>query len=74
MALNCVEMVIKLSKSNKCVMSKYGTFVGKGYDCGCLFRLSLYDDVCSKVVNNAIIPDESNIWHSRLCHVNFGCL
>ena len=30
--------------------------------------------MCNKIVNNAIIPDESNIWHSRLCHVNFGCL
>ena len=51
---------------NKCVLSKYGTFVCKGYDCGGLFRLSLHDDVCNKVVNNAIIPDESNIWHLRL--------
>jgi len=59
---------------NKCVLSKYGTFVGKGYDCGGLFRLSLHDDACNKVVNNAIILDESNIWHSRFCHVNFGCL
>jgi len=60
-------------ESNKCVLSKYGTFVGKGY-CGGLFRLSLHDDVCKKIVNNAIIPDESNIWHSCLCHVNFGYL
>ena len=58
-------------ESNKSVLSKYGTFVGKGYDCGGLFRLSLHDDACNKVVNNAIILDESNIWHSRLCHVNF---
>ena len=48
-------------ESNKSVLSKYGTFVGKGYDCGGLFRLSLHDDVCNKVVNNAIILDESNI-------------
>ena len=46
----------------------------KGYDCGGLFRLSLLDDVCNKVVNNVNILDESNIWHSRLCHINFGCL
>ncbi|WVZ51499.1 LOW QUALITY PROTEIN: hypothetical protein U9M48_002643 [Paspalum notatum var. saurae] len=32
-------------ESNKCVQSKYGTFVGKSYDCGGLFRLSLHDDV-----------------------------
>ena len=60
-------------ESNKCVLSKYGTFVGKGYDCEGLFLLSLHD-VCNKIVTNAIIPDESDIWHSRLCHVNFGCL
>ena len=28
-------------ESNKCVVSRHGTFVGKGYDCGGLFRLSL---------------------------------
>ena len=61
-------------ESNKCVVSRHGTFVGKGYDCGGLFRLSLLDDVCNKVVNNVNISDESNIWHSRLCHINFGCL
>jgi hypothetical protein len=63
-----------ISESNKCVLSKYGTFVDKGYDYGGLFHLFLHDDVCNKIVNNAIIPDESNIWHSRLCHVNFDCL
>ena len=49
---------------NKCVVSRHGTFVRKGYDCRGLFRLSLLNDVCNKVVNNANISDESNIWHS----------
>ena len=48
-------------ESNKCVVSRHGTFVGKGYDCGGLFRLSLLDDVCNKVVNNVNVSDESNI-------------
>jgi hypothetical protein len=61
-------------ESNKYALSKYGTLVGKGYDCGGLFHLSLHDDMYNNIVNNAIIPDELNIWHSRLCHVNFGCL
>ena len=61
-------------ESNKCVVSRHGTFVGKGYDCGGLFCLSLLDDACNKVVNNVNVSDESNIWHSRLCHINFGCL
>ena len=60
-------------ESNNCVLSKFGTFIGKGYNSGGLFRLSLSDD-CNKVVNNVINVDESNVWHSRLCHVNFGCM
>ena len=40
-------------------MSRHGTFVGKGYDCGGLFCLSLLDDVCNKVVNNINVLDES---------------
>jgi transposase InsO family protein len=54
-------------------MSKHGTFVGKGYDCGGLFRLSLLE-VCNKVMNTVDILNELDLWHSRLCHVNFGCL
>jgi hypothetical protein len=48
-------------EANKYILSKYETFIGKGYDCGGLFRLSLHDDMCNKIVNNAIIPDKSNI-------------
>ena len=54
-------------------MSKFGTFIGKDYDSRGLFRLSLSDD-CNKFVNNVINIDESNVWHSRLCHVNFSCI
>jgi hypothetical protein len=60
-------------ESNKCVISKFGTFVGKGYESGGLFRLSLVD-TCSKSVNHVVGNVETDIWHSRLCHVNFGCM
>jgi hypothetical protein len=33
----------------------------------------LCNDVCNKSVNN-MISNESYICHSRLCHVNFGCV
>jgi hypothetical protein len=59
---------------NKCIFSKYETFVGKGYVSIGLFRFSLLDYACNKVVNNVLIPDNSNIWHSRLYPVNFGCM
>jgi hypothetical protein len=36
-------------ESNKCVLSKYGNFVGKGYESRGLFRLSLLEN-CNNVV------------------------
>ena len=38
---------------------KFSYFISKGYDSGCLFRLSL-SDVCNKVMNNVINIDETN--------------
>jgi hypothetical protein len=62
-----------LSESNKCVISKFGTFIDKGYVNEGLFCLSL-PDACNKYVNNIVNVDESNVWHSRLCHINFDCM
>jgi hypothetical protein len=59
-------------ESNKCVVLKHGTFVGKGHDCGGLFHLSLHD-VCNKIVNSVNISDESDLWHSCFCHASFDC-
>ena len=72
-SLLCRDGYKLVFESNKCVISKYGTFVGKGYESGGLFRLSLVD-TCFKSVNNVINNVETNIWHSRLCHVNVGCM
>jgi hypothetical protein len=72
-SLLCRDGYKVVFESNKCVVSRHGTFVGKGYDCGGLFRLSLMD-VCNNIVNAVSVCDEKNLWHSRLCHVNFGCL
>jgi len=57
---------------NKFVVSKYGTFIGKVYESGGLFLLSLMDS-CDKLMNHVRL-DDSNIWHSQLCHINFGCM
>jgi hypothetical protein len=54
-------------------MSKYGNFVRKGYESRGLFCLSLLED-CNNIVNNVLNIDESNVWHSQLCHNNFGCM
>lgn len=62
-------------ESNKLVVSKSGQFIGKGYDCGGLFRFSLLD-FNNKSVNHicANVDDLASIWHSRLCHINFGSM
>jgi hypothetical protein len=69
----CRDVYKVFFESNKCVVLRHGTFVGKGYDCGGLFRLSLMD-VCNNAVTFVSVCDETDLWHSRLCHVNFGCL
>ena len=72
-SLLCRDGFKLVFESNKCILSKYATFVEKSYESRGLFRLSL-TDVCNKVAYNIINVDETNIWHSRLCHVNFGCM
>jgi hypothetical protein len=71
-SLLCRDGYKLVFESNKCILSKYETFVRKGYDSGGLFRLSLHY-ACNKSVNN-VISVESYIWHSRVCHNNFGCV
>jgi hypothetical protein len=55
---------------------KCGQFIGKGYVCRGLFRFSV-SDFCNKSVNNicdGINESDASIWHSRLCHLNFGSM
>jgi hypothetical protein len=72
-SLLCHDGYKLVFESNKCVLSKYGIFVGKGYESGGLFRLSL-NDACVKSVNHVSQDNETNVWHSRICHINFGCM
>jgi hypothetical protein len=57
-SLPCRDGFKLVFKSNKCIVSKFGTFVGKGYDSRGLFRFSLLfgDNVVNHVTN-----DESNV-------------
>jgi hypothetical protein len=61
-------------ESNKVVLSKHGTFVGKCYECNDMFRFSL-EDFSDNIVNHVCTNiDEINVLHSRLCHISFGCM
>ncbi|WVZ99779.1 hypothetical protein U9M48_045029 [Paspalum notatum var. saurae] len=57
-------------ESNKIVVSRHGLFIGKGYVCGGLFRLSL-SDFSNKCVNHICggINDDASLWRGRLCHL-----
>ena len=74
-SLLCRDGFKLVFESNKVVVSRYGQFIGKGYESGGLFRFSL-SDFCNKVVNHVCDSNNSvaDIWHSRLCHINFGCM
>lgn len=53
--------------SDQFIITKNGTFVGKGFACNGMFKLSIEMNK-----NNALIYSLSsfNLWHSRLCHIN----
>ena len=51
-SLLCRDGFKLVFESSKCILSKFDTFVGKGYESGGLFCLSL-SDVCNKVAYNS---------------------
>jgi hypothetical protein len=60
--------------SNKFIVSKFGLFIGKGYDNGGLFRLSVIDDynnVASSISCSELNVGEAAVCHSHLYHINF---
>jgi transposase InsO family protein len=72
-SLLCRDGFKLVLESNKVVVSKHGQFIGKGYECRGLFRFSL-SDFCNKSVNHICggVNDDTSVWHSLLCHINFG--
>jgi hypothetical protein len=59
---------------NKVVLSKYGTFVGNIYECGCMLHFSS-EDFCDNVVNHVCTKvNEADVWNSQICHLNFSCM
>ena len=56
-SLLCRDGFKLVFESNKCILSNFGTFIGKGYESGGLFHFSL-SNVCNKVAYNVINVDE----------------
>uniref|UniRef100_A0A2N9I1Q4 Uncharacterized protein n=1 Tax=Fagus sylvatica TaxID=28930 RepID=A0A2N9I1Q4_FAGSY len=66
---NGVKAVLE---SDKLILSKFGVFVGKGYSCNGMYKLSLI--INKNDVGCAYIVDSSLLWHARLGHLNFKVL
>ena len=64
-------------ESDKFVLTKGGTFVGKGYMSEGLFKLNVFNDnVIASTINKSFmsstyIVESCELWHSRLGHVNY---
>ena len=74
--LLCKEGFKTVLESNKLILSKNGVFVGKGYACDGMFKLSVNYVVYNKNKNISVFMVDSsiNLWHSSLAHVNFRSL
>ena len=55
-------------ESNKLILSKNSVFIGKGYSCGGMFKLSI-NNVMN--VSAYIVEYPLFLWHERLGHINF---
>ena len=65
-------------KCNKVVITHTGLFFGKGYLSDGLFLINV-EPVLGSFINNNVNPsvnnvESSDLWHSRLGHLNFGAL
>lgn len=62
-------------ESNKIVVSKYGQFIVKGYECGSLFPffcLDFYNEFVNHTYGN--VNNLVSICQSCLCDTNFGSM
>ena len=70
-SLLCRDGYKLVFESNKVVISKFGNFVGKGYESGGLFRLNTVEPNYHLNIASMCEICESNMWHSHFCHINF---
>lgn len=53
-------------ESDKVIVTKNGMFVGKGYGCNGMYKLSINNNIAS-----TYIVESFSLWHDRLAHLNF---
>ncbi|OMO97119.1 Integrase, catalytic core [Corchorus capsularis] len=65
-----------LLESDKVVITKNGAFIGKGYSLDRLFKLSINEinSVSVYLIGSIYNVESSNLWNSRLGHLNYATL
>jgi hypothetical protein len=66
-SLLCRDGFKLVFESNKFIILKFGLFIGKVYDNGGLFRLSVvhnYNNVANSVSYSKLNEGEATVWHS----------
>jgi hypothetical protein len=71
-SLLCRDGFKLMFESNKFIVSKFGLFIGKGYDSGGLFHLSVADD-CNNVANS-VSYSELNVGEATIGTLDFVIL
>jgi hypothetical protein len=69
--LLCKNGMRAVIDSDKLILSKNGMFIGKGYSCDGMFKLSIINKAIS---HSSYIVESSSLWHGRLAHLNFKYL
>ena len=59
-------------EAGKIIFSKNGVFVGQGYSCDGMFKLSI--NKVDVYVYVYILESPFNLWHAHLSHVNYGSI
>ena len=66
--LLCKKGIKAVLESDKLILSKGGMFVGKGYSCDGMFKLSINN---MTINYSSYIVDQFSVWHGRLAHLNY---
>jgi len=65
-------------ESNRVVITKHGVFIGKGYICDGLFKLSLMPFSSNKIYDSSSLTitnvESCDMWHARLGHINLNSI
>lgn len=71
-SLLCKKGFKTVLESDKLILSKNGLFVGKGYSCNGMFKLSVNNNKVNSSAYTVVLS--SSLWHDRLAHISYRSL